>query len=205
MTMMTKTFIWCTLATALAVQSAVAFSVPATTFRSRHTTLIRSEAFDAYEKGSSISQLAFKDINPGEGEGAADGDVLQVSYVGVIMDGRRKFADTKDLIFQIGDGKTMPGFEKGMIGAKEGTRRLLRIPPSDAFGNKEVGRGATAIPANSDLEFDIEVTRVARGAIQGKLAMFGETRALVLVACFAVAAGAPAIESFGRSLLQSMQ
>ena len=195
--MMTKSFVWLALASTLAVQTALAFSPPAMT--SRHTTTIRSTIgdYDTYEKGT--GPLAFKDVILGAGEGAVEGDVLTVSYRGILMETKRQFADTSDLTFQIGDGKVMPGFEKGIIGAKEGSRRLLRVPPVDAFGASAVGRGGV-IPPNSDLEFDIEVTRITRG-VQGKLALFGEGRAAGFVACTGLLIFGPNIEIFIKSLL----
>ena len=83
-------------------------------------------------------------------------------------------------MFKLGGGQIMPGFDEGLRGAKEGSRRSIRMPPELAFG--ENGKG-TAIPPNADLEFDVEVTKISRG-FKGELELFGEARAFGLVGKF---------------------
>ena len=130
------------------------------------------DPFDNYTPGPD-NNLAWKDIVVGQGEPANEGDVVVCSYKGILFSSGKQFDKAEELCIKIGGGKAMPGFEKGMAGIRAGTTRVLRIPPSLAYGKK--GK-APVIPPNSDLEFEVEVTRIARGPILGELAMFGEVR-----------------------------
>jgi hypothetical protein len=135
------------------------------------------DPFDNYAPGSNTN-LAWKDLVVGQGEPANEGDVVVCSYTGILLSSKKQFDTADALTIKLGEGKAMPGFEKGMFGAREGATRLLRIPPSLAYGDK--GKAPT-IPPNSDLEFEVQVTRIARGPILGFLATFGEVRLLGLL------------------------
>ena len=130
------------------------------------------DPFDNYAPGSD-NNLAWKDLVVGQGEPANEGDVVVCSYTGLLFSSKKQFDKADALTIKLGGGKAMPGFEKGMAGIREGTTRVIRIPPSLAYG--EQGR-APVIPPNSDLEFEVQVTRIARGPLLGELAMFGEAR-----------------------------
>jgi FKBP-type peptidyl-prolyl cis-trans isomerase len=87
------------------------------------------------------------------------GDVVTVSYVGTLFSNRKEFDKGPSLTFKIGGGSVMPGFEKGMMGIKEGGKRIIRIPPQLAYGETGV---RAKIPPNSDLEMEVEVAKIAR-------------------------------------------
>jgi hypothetical protein len=143
------------------------------------------DPFDNYAPGTS-TDLAFKDVVVGTGEPANEGDVLVCSYKGLLFSSKKQFDKADALTIKLGEGKAMPGFEMGMAGAREGATRLLRIPPSLAYGDR--GK-APSIPPNSDVEFEVQVSRIARGPILGALAVFGEVRLLgfiVLIGFLAV-------------------
>jgi hypothetical protein len=185
---MTKLFVSLTLAATLAVQS-LAFTPCPALGGSRHTLIPRastSDDYDAYEAGSPM--LAWKDSGMGEGEGAVDGDVITVAFKGTLFRSGKQFAKNEAKAFKLGAGKAFPGFDRGLLGVKQGTTRLLRVPPKMAYGS----RGAPpTIPPNSDLEYEIEVTRITRGGPQAELALFGETRAAGIAACVVVLAVIP--------------
>jgi hypothetical protein len=148
---------------------------------------VAADPFDDYQPGSG---LAFKDKTVGQGEGAADGDVLTISYTAYLWKNLEKLDQGDKYTFKMGSGNVMPGIDKGMVGAAEGGTRTLRIPPSLAYGEK--GKGSK-VPPNSDLQLEVEVKKITRG-LAGELALFGEDRALIFAGCVALIAFAPMIE-----------
>ena len=66
------------------------------------------------------------------------GKIVSVHYKGTIKDGE-VFDDSNDrepLQFEIGQGKIIPGFEKAILGKKEGDKIDIKINPEDAYGEK---------------------------------------------------------------------
>jgi FK506-binding protein 15 len=62
----------------------------------------------------------------------------------------------KSFRFKIGAGKVIKGWDEGMVGMCKGSRRVLIIPSSMAYGSQGVsGR----IPPNAPLLFDVEVRK----------------------------------------------
>jgi len=62
----------------------------------------------------------------------------------------------KPLVFRLGAGRVIKGWDEGVAGMKVGERRTLTIPPEKGYGS----RGAPGIPPNSTLVFDVEVVDV---------------------------------------------
>lgn len=80
-------------------------------------------------------------------------DASKTSFKGATFDtsvGRTPFE------FQIGGGRVIKGFEEGVKGMKVGGKRTVLIPASMGYGATANG----AIPANSNLVFDIELITV---------------------------------------------
>ena len=146
------------------------------------------DPFDAYTPGA--TKVAIRETASGSGEPSNEGDVLSVSYKGRLFNTGVPFHETELFKFKLGGDSVMPGFTKGLVGAKEGSKRTIRIPPSLAYGEK--GKKGS-IPPNSDLEFDVEITKVSRG-FAGELELFGVNRALGITACVAVMAFTPMVE-----------
>lgn len=81
------------------------------------------------------------------------GDTIKVDYVGKLQDGtvfdtsildEAKNAGIYDesriyepLTLKVGDGSTIPGFENGLLGMKEGQTKTISIPPEQAYGPKD--------------------------------------------------------------------
>ena len=61
------------------------------------------------------------------------------------------------IIFVVGSGTLIPGFDQGVRGMKVGGRRRMYVPPSMAYGS--AGSGQT-IPPNASLVFEVELTGV---------------------------------------------
>lgn len=97
--------------------------------------------FASYQLGQST--LAYKDEVVGQGESGHDGDVLKVSYVGRLYPSGQQIAKNEDFVFELGEGKTLPGFDKALWGTQVGTRRIIRVPPSLAYGNRGYAVSAT--------------------------------------------------------------
>lgn len=67
---------------------------------------------------------------------AKDGDTVQVHYTGR-LDDDTVFDSSKDrdpLKFDVGEGKVIPGFEKGIVGMEIGDKKTITIPPEEAYG-----------------------------------------------------------------------
>ncbi len=96
-----------------------------------------------------------------EGDGAVvkETDSVVVQYEALLWKDGKKFDSTytqgKPATFQLGQGG-FEGLTKGLAGKKTGSRVLLVIPPSLAFGDKE----QNGIPANSTLVFSMDVLGV---------------------------------------------
>ncbi|KAH9839250.1 uncharacterized protein C8Q71DRAFT_748722 [Rhodofomes roseus] len=96
---------------------------------------------------------------------ATNGDILKVHYTGKLFSNGNKFDSSYDrnkpFSVTLGRGQVIKGWELGLQGMCEGERRTLTIPPHLAYGNRAMG---SAIPANSALDFDVELMELdARG------------------------------------------
>eukprot|EP00727_Mastigamoeba_balamuthi_P007937 m51a1_g3764 putative peptidylprolyl isomerase (601) ;mRNA; f:120731-124042 len=91
------------------------------------------------------------------GREAKEGDWIKVHYVGKLVSNGKQFDSSRErgqpFQFKIGQGSVIKGWEQGVIGMSVGELRRLTIPASLGYGKKGAG---SAIPPNSDLEFEIE-------------------------------------------------
>ncbi|KAM9744696.1 FK506-binding protein 15 isoform 1-T1 [Menidia menidia] len=113
---------------------------------------------------SSLNSVVAQDLILGEGQAVETGDSLEVVYTGWLLQNHAigQIFDSnqnkdKLLRLKIGAGKVIKGWEEGMLGMKKGGRRLIIIPPSLAYGSKEI---PNQVPANSTLIFEAELRRV---------------------------------------------
>ena len=60
--------------------------------------------------------------------------------------------------FIVGAGRVIKGWDEGVLGMKEGGKRMLIIPPEKAYGSQNVGGGK--IPPNSTLVFEVDVYNI---------------------------------------------
>ena len=69
--------------------------------------------------------------------------------------------------FTIGQGQVIPGWDEGVPGMAAGGQRKLIIPAALAYGAQgqtDPNTGATVIPPNATLVFEIELVSVKPGA-----------------------------------------
>lgn len=111
-----------------------------------------------------LTQLMMKDEVVGTGDVAKAGDTVTVNYVGALTNGTVFDASAKHgsggFTFTLGAGQVIKGWDQGILGMKVGGKRILAIPAALAYGNQAVG---SAIPANSDLIFEVELLKVQKG------------------------------------------
>jgi FKBP-type peptidyl-prolyl cis-trans isomerase len=107
------------------------------------------------------AQLVLQDEAVGTGAVASAGDTVEVHYTGRLEDGTvfETSVGGEPIRFTLGTGEVIQGWEQGLIGMKEGGKRLLIIPPALAYGAVDYG----PIPANSTLIFELELVNVEKG------------------------------------------
>lgn len=109
----------------------------------------------------SVSGIKIEDVVEGSGKVAQSGDTVSVNYLGTLASNGQKFDSSYDrnepFTFRLGSGQVIEGWEKGIVGMKEGGKRILTIPPEKAYGED----GAPpVIPPNATLKFEVEMVKV---------------------------------------------
>jgi peptidylprolyl isomerase len=104
-------------------------------------------------------KLVVQPLLQGSGETIVSGDTLVAQYVGVIAPGGKQFDaswDRKQVAsFPIGVSQVIPGWDKGLVGTKIGSRVLLVIPPADGYGKS--GNAQAGIKGTDTLVFVVDV------------------------------------------------
>lgn len=97
-----------------------------------------------------------RDITVGTGAEVQAGRPLTARYRGWLANGTlfaENPAPNAPFPFTLGANGVIQGWEQGIPGMRVGGKRLLVIPPSLGYGNRDYGR----IPANSVLVFEVEI------------------------------------------------
>ena len=88
---------------------------------------------------SGTTELQITDLVDGDGDPAAEGQTVYIQVTAYRGDTAVELNSTWDLgeaaQYKL-DDTTLPGLVKGIIGMKVGGRRLLVVPPADAFGDE---------------------------------------------------------------------
>eukprot|EP00088_Acartia_fossae_P071430 TRINITY_DN9797_c0_g1_i10.p1 TRINITY_DN9797_c0_g1~~TRINITY_DN9797_c0_g1_i10.p1 ORF type:complete len:138 (-),score=34.02 TRINITY_DN9797_c0_g1_i10:139-552(-) len=97
------------------------------------------------------------------------GDKLHMHYTGTLQDGTEfdsSIPRGQPLVFKVGTGQVIKGWDQGLLNMCEGEKRKLVIPP-------ELGYGASGappkIPGNSVLIFEVELIKIEREGKGGEL------------------------------------
>lgn len=115
-------------------------------------------------------ELVVKDLEVGPGREVAFRNPVYMGYTGWLYDGCAKDLkgaqfDTSEgrgtpFGFIVGVGRVIKGWDEGVLGMKEGGRRLLVIPPDKAYG--AAGAGGGKIPPNATLVFEVKLLNIVQ-------------------------------------------
>ena len=106
------------------------------------------------------SGVYYQVLKPGTGSKPKAGQTVSVNYNGTLLSG--KLFDSSDkagkpIDFPIGQGAVIPGWDEGIALLNKGSKAILLIPSSLAYGPRAMG---TDIPADSPLRFEVELVDV---------------------------------------------
>jgi peptidylprolyl isomerase len=114
----------------------------------------------AHSASGELVEMVIDDVRLGTGDVVVEnGDTVSVHYIGTTQDGVKfdsSYERGTPFVFTVGGGRVIEGWEKGLVGMKVGGQRILVIPGSMAYGNRQVG----AIPPNSTLVFAVELIEI---------------------------------------------
>ncbi|HGY54894.1 MAG TPA: FKBP-type peptidyl-prolyl cis-trans isomerase [Caldithrix abyssi] len=106
------------------------------------------------------SGLQYIVVEEGNGAQAEKGQEVSVHYAGFLMSGK-KFDSSYDrnepIVFHVGMGEMIPGFDEGVAAMKLGEKRRLFIPAGLAYGEAGI---PGVIPPNATLVFDVELVSI---------------------------------------------
>lgn len=117
--------------------------------------------------GGRVPELQRIDTRRGEGQLASPGSEVAVHYTGWLYDERApdkrgaqfdsSYARGEPIVFLLGAGRVIRGWDEGVAGMRVGGTRTLLIPPELAYGRRGAGG---AIPPNASLVFDVKLVDV---------------------------------------------
>lgn len=89
---------------------------------------------------TSLNQTAIG-VNETMSQVVKNGDFVAVLYKGSLDDGtvfdESARHDNVPLEFKVGAGQVVPGFEKAVLGMKIGEVKTVKLPPKEAYGEKD--------------------------------------------------------------------
>lgn len=100
-----------------------------------------------------------RDLVVGEGRPVRVGTRVAVHFAGFLPDGtpvEQLGPPSPPMEFEIGQRAVIRGWESGLLDMRPGGQRQLVIPPTQAYGVRQVGR----VPPNSTLVFIIRLVSV---------------------------------------------
>jgi FK506-binding protein 4/5 len=124
-------------------------------------------------------------LKEGSGPQIAPNTLVTVHYKGTLLNGtefdnsRTKGAPFK---FTVGKREVILGWDKGVASMRKGEVCILTCLPEYAYGNRTMG----PIPANSKLQFEIELLNVAGTSTDNSLLYFILGTVVIVVAMFFV-------------------
>ncbi|TXK64367.1 FKBP-type peptidyl-prolyl cis-trans isomerase [Alkalisalibacterium limincola] len=117
--------------------------------------------------GGDIERFHTVDLVEGEGTEARPGDEVSVHYTGWLYDERadqqrgERFDTSLErgeaFGFRLGAGRVIRGWDEGLVGMREGGRRVLMLPADYGYGARGAGN---RIPPGASLVFEVELLEV---------------------------------------------
>lgn len=98
-------------------------------------------------------KLQYKIIKEGSGEVIKEHSTPLIHYEGTFIDGTAFGSSLEDEPVSLPLDQTIPGFSKGLVGAKEGEKRILFVHPDLAYGT------SGQLPPNKALIFTVEIIK----------------------------------------------
>lgn len=120
---------------------------------------LRSALMSAMSNSGVVKELVINDVVIGDGATAAVGDTVVVNYVGTLQNGQEfdnSYTRGTPFTFTLGEKKVIAGWEEGVVGMKEGGKRILIIPADKGYGSNGFG----PIPGGATLLFSVELLDV---------------------------------------------
>ena len=105
-------------------------------------------------------ELRVQDIVVGEGKEVKKGALINAHYRGWLEDGSEfdsSYKKGEPFTCVLSNKRVIQGWVMGLQGMKVGGKRQLWVPAHLAYGERKIG---TMIPANSNLNFEIELLEV---------------------------------------------
>jgi len=121
--------------------------------------LIMAQNDEPKDFKETLSGLKYKIIEQGKGQKPKSGDIVEVHYKGMFLDGKEfdnSYKRGKPIKFTLGQGQVIKGWDEGIALLNKGSKAIFIIPPSLGYGNRQVG----PIPPNSTLKFEVELVNV---------------------------------------------
>ncbi len=106
---------------------------------------------------SPVTELKIEDLKIGTGAEVATGSSVTVHYIGRLTSGQvfdSSVPKKQPLVFQVGGGQVIKGWDQGILGMKVGGQRRIIVPPDKGYGPNGY---PPVIPPNATLIFDIEL------------------------------------------------
>jgi FKBP-type peptidyl-prolyl cis-trans isomerase len=111
-----------------------------------------------------VSGLRYIETAAGAGAETRLCSNLMLHYTGSLTDGRvfdsSRNEGREPMVFVLGSGGVIPGFEEGLVGMRVGGSRRVIIPPNLGYGARPPA--GSIIPPNATLIFDLELLDLAR-------------------------------------------
>lgn len=127
--------------------------------QAKEITPVKQWKIDSSRIKTAKGGLKYEIVKGGNGPKPKSGDLVTVNYSGFLLNGKKFDSSVerdKPFSFIIGQHQVIPGWDEGIALLNEGSKAILIIPPSMAYGSRKVG----PIPANSTLIFDVELLKV---------------------------------------------
>jgi len=109
--------------------------------------------------GKAPESLVVQPLIEGKGAKVEKGQTITVQYTGVIWPGGESFDSSwkngAPASFEIGAGRVISGWDKGLVGKKVGSQILLVIPPDEGYGAE--GQPDAGIKGTDTLVFVVDI------------------------------------------------